>query len=546
MGCGMAFACSGNMHKFIFVFLILCALGCKNTSSLKEDTTITPRDISITAQEAYNDLFLDSTDMEQFLAQHQLNDTLSRRLRSFYNARNYQYAWFNSSGLTEQGKGFWNLQEYIHAHTPDTVRITADLIKTMDRFYTDATLSIQAKSASVKNTELYLSLLLMEYAMHHIEEGYIRREAIESFIPKRKENVLILAKSFIDAHHAKGKQYSDVNPAFARLMPYVEKYHSISTGGGWPEVTGKPTDFSPGNSNPHIQALIQRLRIDEYISGTDSITTLNTEVQDAIKKFESAHGLTPTGKVSASLLQVLNVPADVRLKQLLINLDRMQWLIQQPAGKLLLVNIPEFVLHVKDGDEEVFQMDVVVGKEAHHTTLFTGDLNQVVFSPYWNIPPGILQNEILPAMEKDKNYLAEKNMEIVSNEGNIPVIRQLPGPSNALGKVKFLFPNKFNIYFHDTPAKDLFKKDLRAFSHGCIRLSDPAKLAAWLLKEEAGWDAKNITEAMNKGTEQTVVLKEKVPVCITYYTAWVDENNVLRFAPDIYKHDEVMMKRRFL
>lgn len=541
----MAFAYTHHMYKWYALILCLVSIGCQSTPSLKKDETVTPRDYSITPREAYNDLFLDSLDVEAFLLSHSLNDTLARRIRSFYNARNFQFAWFHSSGLTEQGKGFWNLQEYIHAHTPDTVRITPELIKTMDRFYTATPITVNAGTSSVQNTEMYLTLLLMEYAMNHIREGYIHRESIESFIPVRKEEAKSLAQKYIEAYQTKDKEYSDVNPAFAQLIPHIAKYHRIVSAGGWPVVTGSPSHFLPGQSNAHVQTLIQRLRIDEYIPEQDSVSIINTQVQEALSKFEVANGLSPTGKVSTRLLQLLNVPAEVRLKQLLINLDRMQWLIQQPTGKLLLVNIPEFVLHVKDGSTEVFQMDVVVGKEANSTTIFNGDLNQVVFSPYWNIPPGILRNEILPAMENNKNYLAEKNMEMVSQEGALPVIRQLPGPSNALGKVKFLFPNKFNIYFHDTPAKDLFKKDRRAFSHGCIRLSDPAKLAAWLLKDESGWNDKTIAAAMNKGTEQTVVLKEKVPVCITYYTAWVDENNVLRFAPDIYGHDEAMMKRRF-
>src|SRR5690606_25394960 len=165
----------------------------------------------------------------------------------------------------------------------------------------------------------------------------------------------------------------------------------------------------------------------------------------------------------------MNVPAVERVKQILINLGRTQWLIHQPEGHLIMVNIPEFKMHVMEGDKQVFDMNVVVGKEGNNTTIFTGHLDQVVFSPYWNIPRSIVKNEILPAMQKNAGYLAGQNMEI-TEEGEIPVIRQRPGPGNALGKVKFLFPNNFNIYFHDTPAKSLFSRDKRAFSHGCIRL----------------------------------------------------------------------------
>ena len=191
-------------------------------------------------------------------------------------------------------------------------------------------------------------------------------------------------------------------------------------------------------------------------------------------------------------------------------------------------------------------MNVVVGKEGHNTMMFTGNLNQVVFSPYWNLPPSIVKKEILPAIERNPNYLASHHMEITGNEGGLPVIRQLPGEDNSLGKVKFLFPNSFNIYFHDTPAKTLFDKDKRAYSHGCIRLSDPVKMANYLLKDDAEWPAENIDAAMNSGKEKYVKLKKPVPVLITYYTAWVDDSGLLHFADDIYGHDKTVIEKMFI
>ena len=178
--------------------------------------------------------------------------------------------------------------------------------------------------------------------------------------------------------------------------------------------------------------------------------------------------------------------------------------------------------------------------------MFTGNLNQLVFNPYWNVPPSIVRKEILPAMNRNSNYLASHHMEVTGNAGGLPVIRQLPGNDNALGKVKFLFPNSFNIYFHDTPSKSLFEKDKRAFSHGCIRLSDPVKMANYLLKDDGQWTPEKIDEAMNTGKEQFVKLKTVVPVLITYYTAWVDDSGLLHFADDIYGHDKTTMGKMFL
>jgi murein L,D-transpeptidase YcbB/YkuD len=226
-------------------------------------------------------------------------------------------------------------------------------------------------------------------------------------------------------------------------------------------------------------------------------------------------------------------------------MGRMQWMINEPKGQMIVVNIPEFILHVKNGKQKVFDMNVVVGKEGHNTMMFTGNLNQVVFSPYWNLPSSIVEKEIVPSINRNANYLAENNMEIVSNDGPLPVIRQLPGPKNSLGKVKFLFPNSFDIYFHDTPSKSLFNKDKRAYSHGCIRLSDPVKMANYLLQNDNQWTPEKIDEAMNSGTEKYVKLKNAVPVLITYYTAWVDDNGLLHFAEDIYGHDKKVMAKMF-
>ncbi|MER3471937.1 MAG: hypothetical protein C4330_11615 [Chitinophagaceae bacterium] len=244
------------------------------------------------------------------------------------------------------------------------------------------------------------------------------------------------------------------------------------------------------------------------------------------------------------LIKDLNVSAMTRLQQILMNMERMRWMTIEPTGNLIVVNIPEFVLHVYEGNKKAFDMNVVVGKEGHNTTIFNGDLNQVVFSPYWNVSPSIVRKEILPKLSD--GYLASQHMEQVGTEDGLPKIRQVPGPWNSLGRVKFLFPNSFNIYFHDTNAKSLFSKDKRAYSHGCIRLSEPEKMAEYLLRSQPEWTPDKIQAAMNSGKEQTVRLKKPVPVIITYYTSWVDDNGRLNFRDDIYGHDSTLARKMFV
>jgi murein L,D-transpeptidase YcbB/YkuD len=201
-------------------------------------------------------------------------------------------------------------------------------------------------------------------------------------------------------------------------------------------------------------------------------------------------------------------------------------------GRYLAVNIPEFKLHAYQDDSLLWSMNVVVGKSVHKTVVFSGDLKYVVFSPYWNVPPGILKNEILPGIRRNKNYLDVHHMEW--NNGNV---RQKPGPWNSLGQVKFLFPNSHSIYLHDTPSKSLFNEEKRAFSHGCIRVAEPKKLATYLLRDDLNWSEQKIEAAMNRGKEQYVTLKENMPVFIAYFTAWVDRKGLLNFRDDIYSRD---------
>jgi murein L,D-transpeptidase YcbB/YkuD len=185
-------------------------------------------------------------------------------------------------------------------------------------------------------------------------------------------------------------------------------------------------------------------------------------------------------------------------------------------------------------------MKVVVGKDVHQTVVFNGEIKYVVFSPYWNVTPSIMKKEILPALKKNPDYLKKNNMEWNGNS-----IRQKPGPSNSLGLVKFLFPNSYNIYLHDTPAKDLFNQHMRAFSHGCIRLADPKKLAMYLLKDDPSWTEQKIDQAMHAGKEKYVTLKDPVPVFIGYLTAWVDSYGKLNLRKDIYKRDKALGEMLF-
>jgi murein L,D-transpeptidase YcbB/YkuD len=277
----------------------------------------------------------------------------------------------------------------------------------------------------------------------------------------------------------------------------------------------------------------------------DTSAVFDDATEQAVKAFQSSLGLTPDGIVTQALIREMNRPAISRLQQVMVNMERMRWQPLENEGRHILVNIPEFVLHAWEGKTKAFDMPIVVGKQGHGTVLFAGSLGQIVFSPYWNVPESIVRKEILPEMRKNRLYLSENDMEITGERNGLPVVRQLPGDKNELGKLKFLFPNSFNIYFHDTPHKWLFSRDKRAYSHGCIRLQDARKMAGWLLNDMPAWPPERIDSAMNAGKEQAVKPEKPVPVLINYYTAWVDENGIAQFRQDIYRHDQKLAAKLF-
>jgi len=544
------------MKTILFYAAMVCSMlaACQNSTSSspkesneqkeEEKKNISKRDYSINKNNSYSDLFLDSTAMEKYIAAKKLPDSLARRLRSFYNTRNYQFAWFTSNGLTEQARAFWNLHDYVTTYDNDTSLRDKALQKKMDALTAEENLSASATGDFVQ-TELTLTQHFLRYVSHNYQKGYVKRKEAERFVPFKKRDPMEVADSLLNKKHKDNKYFENVNEPYAGLKKELDRYYDIVKAGGWPQLPDVKA-LKKGTHSPVVAQLKKRLRLSGEMTGSDTSQVFTDTLENAVKVFQKRLGYTPTGIVNAQLIKDLNVPAQKRLEQILVNMDRMRWMPTEPSGQLIVVNIPEFVLHVYENKKKAWDMNVVVGKEGHNTVSFSGDLSTIVFSPYWNVPPSIVKKEILPKMASNPNYLASQNMEQTGTEDGLPKIRQLPGDKNSLGHVKFLFPNSFNIYFHDTPAKSLFNQDKRAYSHGCIRLAEPEKMAEYLLRDNPEWTPDKIIMAMNQDHEQYVKLKKPVPVLITYYTAWVDEDGLLNFRDDIYSHDADLVRKMFL
>ena len=496
-----------------------------------------PKDTSITAAR-YTGMTIDSNTLSRFIKNEVRDQNEARKIRAFYASRNYQYAWFDEQGLNEQGAAFWNLHEMLAAKLGDTSAFDRELARNMTTLAGDESSSLSRYEWP--KTELRLTSEFFRY-LNRLFNTKIRPEDMQWYIPRRKIDPKAMLDSFLAGGHPELKP---LNRFYYRLLDKMEQYIAIAKKGGWPTIPLVKKDLTPGSSHSVIALIKRRLQITGDLTPDDTGPVFSDSLHAAVIRMQRCFGMKETGIIDDRLLRQLNVPVEKRIETIDINLKRTQWLPQESAD-FLVANIPEFTLHVFENNKAAFNMPVVVGKAAHKTVIFSDSLKYIVFSPYWNVPPSIVRNEMVPAMKKDHNYLARHNLEITGNSNGLPVIRQKPGPDNSLGRVKFLFPNRFNIYFHDTPAKSLFEKETRAFSHGCVRLGDPAKLAAWLLRDDRTWTPEKIRAAMDQRKEKWVKLDHPVPVFIVYFTAWVTTDGLLNFRDDIYGHDKRMARHLY-
>jgi murein L,D-transpeptidase YcbB/YkuD len=534
--------------KASFALSLLCLVlfySCNNDDGKKQ--AVTKPDTSITKVNAYNPLFMDSSLISAFIVEKKVPDSFATRFRSFYNSRNFQYAWFGPDGPTEQTLSFWSLLKNYVGYSGDSSLYDKSLDNMVEDMAGDDSLVLR-NTKGLQQAELSLTRSFFRYASRAYQgRRDFNMKSLEWYIPRKKIDALALLDSVVANKGRDIDRYAPIHPQYNLLRKQLAKYKAIEDKGGWGAVLTKKKTLKKGDSGEEIKALKKRLYTEMENATTDTTDIFDDSLLDAVKTSQRQYGYKEDGIVTTTLLKEINKPVEDRIEQLLINMERMRWVPSQPQGNYILVNIPEYRLHVFEDGKKAWDMDIVVGKEGNTTTIFTGDLSTVVFSPYWNVPPSITRNEIVPAMNRNSNYLANQNMEITGKRSDgLPIVRQKPGGKNALGKVKFLFPNSYNIYFHDSPAKSLFNLDKRSFSHGCIRLKEPYKMAAYLLRDNEKWTEKKIKDAMDKGEEQYVKLKESIPVFITYFTAWVDSSGRLNFREDIYGHDEKMAEKMFV
>ncbi|HEY0884162.1 MAG TPA: L,D-transpeptidase family protein [Ramlibacter sp.] len=359
------------------------------------------------------------------------------------------------------------------------------------------------------------------------------------------------------------RQAAPALPMYEGLRLALARYRALAGHPAWssrlPPLPARK--LVPGQPYPGLRVLAQRLEaLGDLTPGYDLPERFDAVLVAALRAFQERHGLTPDGVLGAGTLRELEVvPAD-RARQIELAMERLRWTPLMQGPRVIAVNIPEFVLRAYEvGDNRVdvrLTMKVIVGKALRtRTPLLTEAMRFIEFSPYWNVPPSIARDETVPRLRRDPGYLEREGLEFVTASGKVVTtlapshldavlrgswrIRQRPGPQNALGGIKFVFPNNANIYLHDTPARRLFERERRDFSHGCIRLEAPVALAQFVLRDEPGWAEERIREAMGTGVSTTVRLQRPVPVLIAYSTV-VARAGTVYFFRDLYRHDAVL------
>ncbi len=359
-----------------------------------------------------------------------------------------------------------------------------------------------------------------------------------------------------------GAALAALDPAdagYARLRAALGALRHADQAGGWPEVPpGPPLDTR--SHGPRVERLAHRLAAEGDLPAGHSGARYDAALAEGVRRYQRHHGLDATGVANSDVLAALAVPLAARIAQLELNLERWRWMPGPLPDHGIVVNIPEYLMQIRDGGRVTHTFRVVVGKEDDHTPEFASTLTDVVFHPYWHVPASIATAEMADSIARQPDYLARHHMRVYRTVRGAPQeidprqvnwaaasdggdfdysIRQEPGPDNALGRIKFLLPNPYNVYFHDTPAGFLFGRRERDFSHGCVRVERPEALATDLLAGKPGWDSLGVAAALDSNVTHTVRVPAPVPVTIVYFTAWVDDAGALELRNDIYGIDAI-------
>jgi len=512
------------------IYFTACSNSNTENKNIKQDTIpkLTEKDITIPGNfSSQRVLKFDSSLIDSFLLRYPQLQAYKKDIDTFYHKRNFAFAWYDNAGLIEQAGNLYNRMQNINEEgLPDSIPYKDAFTELMKNN------GIDSNNTAAEFTELMLTAQYFVYA-RNVWSGMDEKKmkSLDWYLPRKTVSYEQLLDSLIT-----GKNILDTAPVYrqyALLKDQLKKYRDIESKGGFPVIKADQKKYQKGDSSATVATIRKFLFTAGDLANDNGSALFDSTLELAVKNFQHRYGEKEDGVIGPAVVKQMNTPVEQLIRQIAVNMERSRWVPVNLVTNYIVVNIPAYRLYVYENDKLAWGMNVVVGQPAHKTVIFNGNIKYIVFSPYWNVPSGILKKEVLPGIKRNKNYLASHNM-----EWNGGAVRQKPGPGNSLGLVKFLFPNSYDIYLHDTPSKSLFGENNRAFSHGCIRLAEPQKLAEYLLRHDSAWTKEKIVAAMNSGKEKYVTLKETVPVFIAYFTSWVDGDGKLNFRKDVYGRDQ--------
>ncbi len=545
--------------SFLLIITLLCTHGfCLNKNL---DAGALPSDIA-----GFLKIFIHDTGPSVKTPNGEELIYTSAMLTRFYEKRDYYPAWSDNNGLLDRAETLVKAIENTGSHglVPEFYHLESinSLIR-KNRIH---------KTGMSPNPEILagLDILLTDAFLIlgcHLSAGCVDPVTIEAEWFTSREDL------YVDLALEKALEKNSIEDALSELLPRQEvysklrlaltHYRAIADNGGWPQVPDGPL-LEKGNQDKRVINLIERLSVTDKVkyAKKKNRELFDEKLEQTLIMFQKRHGLETDGVVGPDTISAMNIPVEKRIRQIELNLERLRWISRISDQRYITVNIADFKLDLIENSRSVLSMKVIVGKPYWHTPVFSKKMDYLVLNPSWNIPYNIARKEILPKVKKDTNYLPDNNITVLTGWGDTEEIidpysidwseisvgtfryrfRQEPGPDNPLGRIKFMFPNKFDIYLHDSPHKQLFTETMRTFSHGCIRIEKPVELAKHLLHNDPQWTGESILNAINKGTQRTVTLPEPINVHILYLTSWVDEDGIINFRKDIYGRDKRLDK----
>jgi len=490
--------------------------------------------------------------------------SVSPLLSRFYAGRGFRPAWSDDYGLSPDMEDFLEVTRaaYREGLNPQDYHLNKIEAVLSDLYASQIGLG-PYDAVKLADLDLILTQAFFLYTSHLVDGRVDHRKIYPDWVVNERSADLPAVLN--EALESKGMQKTLADlappyPNYGRLREKLITYRAIAENGGWPQIPDGPK-LIKGSRGESVAILRQRLIASGDLASTtqEKPDIFDHDLEMAVRKFQKRHGLKDDGGVGKSTLKVINVPLETRIRQIALNMDRLRWLSDDMGRNYIFVNIADFSLEVMENEQPVMAMRIIAGKDEQRSCVLSAKMTYLELNPFWRVPDSIATKEILPQIKKEPGYLAQKTIKVFKdwndNAKEIdPMLvnwsrvrasnlgykfRQEPGPLNPLGRIKFIFPNECEIYLHDTPARHLFGRARRDFSHGCIRVEKPIELATYLLRNKETWIQKKILAEIKKGKRQVVMLPEPVNVHIFYGTVWVDREGVLQFRNDIYHADEI-------